>query len=92
MSTNGPQAGTASFIAAQREKAKALDLGADFPGVRATPEVVAKLQAAKHYLALGASTIELRLGTAEVRSLAAGDVDLLLGLCAEAFARYDALG
>lgn len=92
MSTHGPQAGTASYIAAQREKSKALDLSADYPGVRASPELVAKLVAAKHLIGYGAPSVTLRLGTGDARELNAGDIDVLLGLCAEAFQRFDTLG
>jgi len=90
MSTNGPASGTASLIQQQRERAKALELP-DFPGVRATPDVVARLSAAKVRLGLGAVTVTLRLDQAAPKAYAAGDVDLLLGLCAEAFERYDAV-
>lgn len=92
MSTHGPAAGTASYIAAQREKTKALELGVDFPGVRATPELVAKLMTAKHLIGYGAQSVTLRLGVGDPRELSAGDVDLLLGLCAEAFQRFDTAG
>lgn len=90
MSTHGPAAGTASLIAQQRERAKALELP-DFPGIRATGDVVARLSAAKVRLSLGAESVTMRLDQAQPRAYSAGDVDLLLGLCAEAFERYDAV-
>ena len=91
MSTHGPSTGSASLIQQQRERARALELGPEYPGIRATADVVARLSAAKVRLALGAQSVTLRVGDAPAKAYGASDVDLLLALCAEAFERYDAL-
>ncbi len=89
MSTHGPRPGTASLVAAQREKAQQLLLDeTTWPGVQAEPGLVARLVSCKHLIGLGATTVRLRIG-GEVRELGASDIDVLLGLCAEAFQRFD---
>lgn len=87
-STNGPSPGVRSLVNAQRQRAGLLELEGN-PGLRASPELVTRLTAAQARLDMApgaAITLNLGGGPQELR---AGDVELLLGLCAEAFERYD---
>lgn len=89
MSTMGPGTGVRSLVAAQRQRATLLVLEG-YPEISATPDVVARLSAAKEYFAISqAETITLNLGGGPL-AYGASDIETLLGLSAEAFARYDA--
>lgn len=91
VSTNGPGPGTRTAVEQARKRAQSLDIEGH-PGLRATPEMVARLQAALMYLKIGAGpTIFLNLGDGVVE-YAAGDIEQLISLAAEAFQRYDTVG
>jgi hypothetical protein len=88
MSDLGPGPGVRSLVNAQRQRAKLLEI-ADYPGVVATPDIVARLTVAKAKLDLGGvDSVRINIG-AGVLDYQVGDVELLLGLCCEAYERYD---
>jgi hypothetical protein len=88
MSTHGPDTGLRSRIEAKRLRQRLLEIDGH-PSVIASPETVARLVSAQAYLALGLDQqVTLDLGGGP-KSYSAGDLDLLLGLCGEAFSRYD---
>ena len=90
MSTHGPDTGLRSRIEAKRARQRLLEIDGH-PGVIATPDTVARLVGGQAYLALGQEQqITLDLGGGP-KPYSAGDLDLLLGLCGEAFSRFDAL-
>lgn len=90
MTSHGPDTGLRSRVMALRAKRAKLEL-ADYPGVLATPETVARLCAAKVLLELdGFDSVRLNLGDG-VKEYAIGDVETLLASCAVAFAEHDAV-
>lgn len=89
MSTNGPDTGLRSRMEASRARQRLLEIDGQ-AGVVASPETVARIVSARAFLAMAeAPSIEINLGAGR-RAYSAGDLDLLLGLCGEAFARFDA--
>lgn len=88
MSTNGPSPGVRSLVNQRRQRAQLLELEG-YPGVSASPETVARLHSAHQLLSMGAAQeVTLNMGSG-AQTYRIGDIELLLGLCAEAFERYD---
>jgi hypothetical protein len=89
MSTHGPGTGLRTLADERRRKAQALEID-EKPGVRASPETVARLVAADAYFKMtGKETIRLNLGEGGAKDYGPGDIELMLAQCAESYERFD---
>lgn len=89
-STHGPDVGFRSQMEARRARQALLKLDG-LPEIEANPATVARLVAASARLGLGVDSVSLDLGDG-VKVYTVSDVEVLLGLCSEAFERFDAAG